>query len=77
MPSSGSLSVGALQPGTVRYFSGGHEATREVLTTVTGSQWQSSLGGRTTLGRAGRFAESISRAWKRSQVNGLLTEGIQ
>lgn len=50
MPSSGQLRAGALQPGTVRYFSGGEEVRREVLNTVTGGQWQPGTGSRTTLG---------------------------
>lgn len=50
MPSFGTLQEGALQPGTVRYFSGGQEVRREVLSTVTGNSWLPATGQRTTLG---------------------------
>mmetsp|Transcript_101294 Transcript_101294/g.180005 ORF Transcript_101294/g.180005 Transcript_101294/m.180005 type:complete len:380 (-) Transcript_101294:76-1215(-) len=50
VPSTGTLAPGALPPGTVRYFSGGVEANREQVPTVSSSAWEHNTGMRTQLG---------------------------
>lgn len=46
----GSLQMGAQPPGTIRYFSGGVETSREQVPTVNCSSWTASTGIRTALG---------------------------
>jgi len=46
----GTLAAGALPPGTVRYFSGGHEVRRDALPTVTSAAWMPHGGQKTALG---------------------------
>mmetsp|Transcript_70219 Transcript_70219/g.124995 ORF Transcript_70219/g.124995 Transcript_70219/m.124995 type:complete len:262 (+) Transcript_70219:3-788(+) len=50
VPSSGTLAAGALPTGTVRYFSGGVEAQRDQLPTVSSAAWAINCGTRTVLG---------------------------
>lgn len=50
VPSTGTLAVGALTPGTVRYFQGGAEVAREALPVVHQTGWKAATGVRTALG---------------------------
>mmetsp|Transcript_69416 Transcript_69416/g.206800 ORF Transcript_69416/g.206800 Transcript_69416/m.206800 type:complete len:374 (-) Transcript_69416:87-1208(-) len=50
VPSGGTLAIGAQPPGTVRYFQGGAEVSREALPVVHAAAWKSATGVRTALG---------------------------
>jgi len=50
VPCSGALAVGAQLPGTVRYFQGGAEVSREALPVVHAACWRPATGVRTALG---------------------------